>query len=110
MPVFQQVKACFISLAFSPSGQPYVAYQDAVNSCQCTVMKFDGTNWVDVGNAGFSAGTADWTSLAFSPVDSQPYVAYWRLWIAFNGNATVMKFNGTNWVYVGAAGFSADTT
>ena len=71
-------------------------------------MEFNGTNWVNVGNAGFSAGTADWTSLAFSPKDNQPYVAYGDYGSPFNGNATVMKFNGTNWVNVGAEGFSAN--
>ena len=47
------------SLAFSPSdNQPYVAYEDGGYSGPVTVMKFNGTNWVSVGNAGFSAGTA----------------------------------------------------
>ena len=38
-------------------------------------MKFDGTNWVNVGSAGFSAGESEYESLAFSP-SGQPYVAY----------------------------------
>jgi len=92
----------YTSLAFSPSGQPYVAFEDVANSYKATVMKFDGTNWVNVGNAGFSAGGAGYTSLAFSPSNGQPYVAFidWR--------ASVMTFNGTNWVYVGSEGFSDD--
>ena len=39
-------------------------------------MKFNGTNWVDVGNAGFSAGNTLNESLAFNPIDSMPYVAF----------------------------------
>lgn len=31
----------YISLAFSPSGQPYVAYQDGGNDSKATVMKYD---------------------------------------------------------------------
>jgi len=96
------------SLAFSPSGEPYVAFyvafMDWGNFSKATVMKFDGTNWVNVGNAGFSAGPVAYTSLAFSP-SGEPYVAYVEN--GTSGKATVMKFNGTNWVNVGNAGFSA---
>lgn len=62
-------------------------------------------SWINVGNAGFSAGGTFVTRVAFSPVDYRPYVAYMD-----NGNsrkATVMKFDETNWVSVGPAGFSA---
>ena len=90
------------SLAFSPSGQPYVAFEDA-NDYEASVMKFDGTNWVYVGNAGVSTGGANYTSLAFSP-SGQPYVAFQDF--GNSEKATVMKFDGTNWVYVGTAGFS----
>jgi len=46
--------------------------------------------WKNVGNAGFSSGAADYTSLALSPI-GQPYVAY-----SDGGNswkATVKKFS-----------------
>ena len=104
-PGFSSGYVDFISLAFnSVDSLPYLAYQDFGYSQKATVMKYNGTNWVDVGSAGFSAGEADNTSLAFSPSDGQPYVGY-QDW-GNNGNATVMKFNGTNWVNVGNAGFS----
>ena len=69
-------------------------------------MKFDGTSWVNVGTANFSAGLAYYISLAFSP-SGEPYVAYNDEQFYPNGKATVMKFNGSSWVNVGAAGFSA---
>jgi hypothetical protein len=85
-----------------------VAYEDWGNSGNATVMKFNGTSWVNVGNAGFSTGIAHYTCLSFSSSDSLPYIAYED----FNNDrkATVMEFNGTNWVYVGPADFSAGAT
>ena len=50
--------AVYTSLAFSSSGQPYLAFQDWGNSKKVSVMTFNGTNWVNVGSAGFSAGVA----------------------------------------------------
>jgi hypothetical protein len=55
-------------------------------------MKFDGTNWVNVGNGGFSAGEVEFTSLAFSP-SGQPYVAYKDYYYPVYGKATVMKYD-----------------
>jgi hypothetical protein len=59
-------------------------------------------NWVTVGNVGFSAGKVGYTSIA---IDSNniPYVAFDGDGPVFK--ATVMKFNGTNWVTVGNSGF-----
>jgi len=95
----------YISFAFNPlDGEPYVAFSDWANSQKATVMKFDGTNWVNLGNPGFSAGESNYTSLAFHPLDGEAYVAYsdWEN----SQKATVMKFDGTNWVDQGNAGFS----
>jgi len=79
------------------------------NSDKATVMKYDGSSWVNVGSAGFSAGGAGYISLAIDS-NNTPYVAYQD-----NGNgdkATVMKYTGsgaTGWEYVGSAGFSTGT-
>lgn len=102
-PSFSESVAEYLSLAFSPSGEPYVAFCDA-HVVKASVMKFDGTNWVYVGNEGVSEGMAQYTSLAFSP-SGIPYVSFTEY--LNNWKATVMKFNGANWENVGSAGFSA---
>ena len=48
-------------------------------------------------------------SLAFNPNDDQPYVAFADGTIG-GGKASVMKYNGMNWTYVGNSGFSAGWT
>jgi hypothetical protein len=100
-------KGEYISLAFNPaSGQPYVAFQDKEDTLKATVKKFEGNSWVNVGNPGFSSSYAYNLSLAFNQ-SGQPYVAFVDYDYATYNKLTVMKFDGTNWVYVGNAGFSA---
>jgi len=86
-----------------------VAYKDAGNANKATVKKLntEGTGWETVGTAGFSAGTASYTSLAI--YNGTPYVAYQDYENA--DKATVMKLNtaGTGWETVGTAGFSTGT-
>ena len=93
----------YLSLAFSSTGQPYVAYQDSVSPSKAKVMKFDGSNWSVVGPEFSVARTSD-IRLALSPLD-EPYVVY-----ADDENppkASVMKYDGTNWIYPGGfTGFS----
>ncbi len=98
--------ADYTSLAFSPSGQPYVAFEDWANSKKATVMKFNGTNWVNVGNAGFSSGQVMYLSIAISP-SGQPYVSYDYLSNGANWVPIVKKFDGTNWVDVGNSSLDA---
>ncbi len=82
---------------------PYVAYQDVANGSKATVMKFDGSAWVNVGQAGFSDGPVGFTSLAFD--GTTPYITFNDY--AYNGKACVMTFNGTTWAHVGSTGVSA---
>ena len=103
---FSAGQAFYISLALN-NGIPYVAYKDLGNGGKASVMKYTGngiTGWEAIGNAGFSAGTADYTSLAFD--NGIPYVAYND---GGNGNkATMMKYTaGVGWEAVGSAGFSS---
>ncbi|MEI7898034.1 MAG: T9SS type A sorting domain-containing protein [bacterium] len=102
---FSAGEADYVSLAFNPAdNQPYVAYKDYGNANKATVMTYNGTRWVNVGNAGFSAGETDNECLAFNPYDYQPYVAYMDY---VSSGISVMTFNGTNWVNIGTAGFYA---
>jgi hypothetical protein len=73
---FSIAKTEYTGLAFDSTGQPFVAYCDYGNSYKVTVMKFSGTNWVNVGNAGFSDSIAGDICLAISPTDNQPYVVF----------------------------------
>lgn len=89
---------------FCAHGEPYVAIEDSATG-QVRVIKFDGTNWVNVGeSSGFTGQVSQFICLAFSP-SGQPYVSYQMVFV--NGDIGVMKFDGTNWVYVGSMGFSA---
>ena len=103
---FQQGKAEFKS-GFYPLIPCVQAFADYGDSAKVTVMKFDGNNWVNVGNAGFSTDRLYgyvWLSVYLE----NPMLDILDYWNA--GKATVMKFDGTNWVNVGNADFSAGET
>jgi len=69
-------------------------------------MKFNGSNWVNVGQSNFSEGSVEYISFALDN-NNTPYVVYRNNYYVPE-KATVMKFDGNNWVFVGAAsGFSA---
>ena len=61
-------------------------------------------HWQYVGDENFSSGQTSNLSFAFSPADSLPYVAFASE--HFSWKASVMKFDGSGWVYVGPGGFS----
>jgi hypothetical protein len=94
-------------IAFSQGGDTYAFMVTAVNtygegseSSIKTSVPDKGWFWTAKGGAGFSAGSANYTSLA---IDSKnvPYVAFEY------GKLNVMKYNGTTWETVGNANFSA---
>lgn len=59
--------------------------------------------WQLVGRAGFTDSAGDSVSFVFDN-NGTPYVAFKDS--AAGGAVSVMKFDGTDWVYAGAAGFS----
>lgn len=101
--------ADYNDLVFDSSGHPYVVINDMSLSYKATVVKYDGTNWNAVGNAGFSDGSAVYPSIAKTSKDSL-YVVYRDGGSGANiYSATCKKFDGTSWVTVGANKFSAGT-
>ena len=91
-PLFSAGPAVYLSLALDSTGTPWVAYQDEALGGKATVQKFVSASggWTVVGNAGFSAGPAFFTSLALDSTGT-PFVAY------TDGNAgekaTVQKYS-----------------
>lgn len=77
-----------LSLAVSVTDIPYLAFKDTGH--RATVMKYIGNNWVNVGNARFSAGSMAKISLLLDP-RGVPYVAY--IDSAYGNKVTVMKLN-----------------
>lgn len=103
---FSSGRADYISLAFGPNGNPYVAYAPFDNTRKTSVSEWTGTAWAIAGNPDFSAGYAETISMAFSPVTGEPYVAFVDYGNSFK--ATVMKLpsGSSTWVNVGNAGFT----
>jgi hypothetical protein len=83
-------------------GNVYVAFSDSNVNGQLTVMKSQGTSWVNVGSAGFTTAAVDSTYLAIT-VDASgaPWVAY-----TSNGALSVAKYASGAWATQGAAGFA----
>jgi prepilin-type N-terminal cleavage/methylation domain-containing protein len=84
-----------VSLAIDSNNIPYVAYGDGGvdgYDYKTTVKKFDGDDWVTVGVDKFSAGEANYISLAIDS-DNIPYVAYGD--VSYNQKAVVMKYDDT---------------
>jgi hypothetical protein len=97
----------YTKLAFNPSdGLPYVAFTDYGNSSKATVKKFDGSLWVNVGPAGFTSTPACFISLAFDTL-GMPYISYSSDFHNPGIKASVMKYNGSQWEYVGMEGISS---
>ncbi|HKP95768.1 MAG TPA: putative Ig domain-containing protein [Fibrobacteria bacterium] len=110
---FSAGEAANTSLALSNTGIPYVAFKDMAREGKATLMYLTTagrTAWENIGNAGFSAGEATYTSLALSNTGI-PYVAYSEG--TSGGRITVMRLNaagGTVWQNAGSSGFSAGRT
>lgn len=91
------------SFALDPQGNPWIAYQDALQNLKLTVKRYDGNSWNNVGSPGFSPGVVEHTSIAIDK-SGTPYVAFRDY---ANGlGLSVMKYNGTGWVLVGSPGIS----
>jgi hypothetical protein len=96
----------FTSLAIHPlTNEPYIFFDDASQSFKGTCMRYDGANWVNVGNYGFTAGGVFGnTTLKFNPAGT-PYIAYPDG--SVSSKLMMMKYNGSSWVNVGTNPLSA---
>lgn len=110
---FSSGTASYLSLAVSPEGTPYLAFQGPASAYNALLMRLNaaGTAWENVGT-GNTFWKAEHTSLAFGP-NGKPYVAY-SLQLG-TGQAKVMGLNdaGTTWADIGAsvsAGEAGDTS
>jgi hypothetical protein len=92
------------------TNEPYIAYRDKIRDFTCSVMKFNGTSWEYVGTPGFSDMGNGWQGASNINLkfDSQgtPYVSF--LDCSNGWKASVAKFDGSNWVYLGGPGFTVD--
>lgn len=94
----------YLDMAFDSQGTPYVAFADKSVSYAVSVMKYDGSNWQNVGNSGFTSSEADYVQIEMD--GNTPYVSFQD---DDNGNGpSVMTFDGTVWDTVGQVGFSGD--
>lgn len=98
----------FLSMKLTASGDPVIAFRDAGSDDKATVWKRDTSEisgWQVLGTPGFSQGKADYISLALDPATETVHLAFSDL--ANGEKASVMKFNGSTWEYLGGAGFTA---
>ena len=94
-------------LAISPKGNvPYVAYGARGVDNKMSVAKFENGVWAQVGDALFSSAVnGSHYDFDVAP-DGTPYVAYGDQDAAsLKGALSVMKFDGSQWSYVGEQGF-----
>ena len=94
-------------LAINPKGNvPYVAYGARGVDNKMSVAKFENGAWAQVGGALFSS-VVNGSHFSFDVApDGTPYVAYGDQDAAsLKGALSVMKFDGSQWSYVGEQGF-----
>ena len=104
-PGFSGNEVQYTSIAMDSSGAPYVIYQDENDSAKATVMKFNGSSWEPLGAPGLSIGQADFTCMAIGSSDT-PFVLFNDLADSCIPKFSVMKFNGSNWEYIGPSRFT----
>ncbi len=95
----------YLDIAVDANDVPYIVYSDFLARQAPTVKKFDGSNWVTVGLAGFEDNSVSYTKLAIDH-DGIPYVVYRNNlgWL----DAVAKKFNGISWVNVGSSASNFD--
>jgi hypothetical protein len=87
--------ANFTSLAIGSSDTLYAIFADQADSClpKLSVMKYNGSSWVNVGPVRFSPILTNGAAIAVH--GNTPYITY-------PDSSIVRMFDGSNWVPVGA--------
>jgi len=101
---FSGYTSLYQSSCISDNDSIYVSMSEWPVGEKASVMKFDGTDWVYIGNPGFSAGKAENTDI--QTINDSVYVSFNDF--SVNEKLSVMKYNGITWSYLGAQGFSDD--
>jgi hypothetical protein len=92
------------SMAISNNGTPFVFIQENYNYfIKNSVRKFDGTNWINVGNPNFSSTYYSSNRAIAIDNNGNPLVAFSE---NISGDVKVMKYNGNTWDYLGTPGFT----
>lgn len=90
-------------MALSPNGDITIACESWGLGMRALVQRWNGSEWLDVGERGFSATGAYYPGLAMDT--AQVVVAYTDM--SLGNRTTVQRWNGSVWEVIGAAGISA---
>ncbi len=88
-----------VSMIIDKSGAPCVCYADA-NSGYATVMRFNGTSWVNIGTGYKGTGC-----ILKKDSNDSLYVA-----VVSSNSACVVERSGSSWTYLGSPNFSPGGT
>ena len=94
-------------IIFTDSLSSDINYNNTTPTPDISVINSDNDpGWVNIGNAGFSHGIVNKNTFFVYQSDNTavPYVFYRD--VDYANKATVMKFNGNEWLPVGSRGFS----
>jgi len=78
---------------------------NAGNNCNYCLINQQDCSWKNIGNDEFNGSGGVVSIYAYN---NTPYVTFGDG--NYNGKTTVMKYNGSNWVYVGNPGFSTNNS
>ncbi len=84
------------------NGTPFIVYSDRLDNYNVKLIKFNGTNWDEVGSETIPTGEIRTPSIAFD--GDEIYLAFRDFTV--NEKTSVIKYDGTSWSYVGQKGFS----
>lgn len=100
------------SIAVAPNGTPYVAWVDySSQSYQVYARVWNGSSWAEIGAGSASGGglsdapgSGEYPDMGVAP-DGTPYIA-WQHSHPGGADIYVLKWNGSDWVEVGAGSAS----